>query len=76
MDAFAPDVVIFDLAAGLPDCSLRCLAERPGLALIGFDLETEKMLLLSGERANLSTTDDLVRAVKKVTAAANLGSTT
>jgi hypothetical protein len=72
VDAFAPDVVVFDLAAGLPDHILRYLAARPGLALIGFDLGTRKMLLLSGERATLATTDDLVRAVKKLTAAANL----
>ena len=71
MDAFAPDVVVFDLAAGLPDRTLRCFATRTGLALIGFDLETGRMLLLSGERETLSTTDDLVRAVRKLTAAAN-----
>lgn len=65
---FAPDIVIFDLAAGLPECAQPYLAERPGLGLIGFDLETQKMLLLSGEHADLSTTDDLVRAVKKLAA--------
>lgn len=69
VDAFAPDVVIFDLAASLPDRSLRRLLERPDLALIGLDLKTEKMLLLSRESANLSTIDDLICAIKKVTAA-------
>jgi hypothetical protein len=73
VDALAPNVVIFDLAAGLPDHSLRHLAERPDLALIGLDLESGRMLLLSGERATLSTTDDLVRAVKKLTTARNPG---
>jgi hypothetical protein len=68
MDAFAPDVVVFDLASGLPNHALRCLTACTDLALIGFDLETRKMLLLSGERVTLSTTDDLVRAVKKLTA--------
>ena len=72
---FAPDVVVFDLAADLPERTLRYLAARPGLALIGFDLETRKMLLLSGEHETLSTSDDLVRAVKKLTAAADLEKT-
>jgi hypothetical protein len=68
---FAPDILIFDLAAGLPECVQPYLAHRPGLGLIGFDLETQKMLLLSGERATFLTTDDLMRAVTKLTAAAD-----
>jgi hypothetical protein len=65
-DAHKPDVVIFDLVAGLPDSTLCHLAARSDLALIGLDLETRRMLLLSGEEARLLTTDDLVRAVKKL----------
>ena len=67
VDAFKPNIVLFDLVAGLPDAALRQLATRADLALIGFDLEAGKMLLLSGEQANFLTTDDLVRAVKKLT---------
>jgi|WetSurMetagenome_2_1015567.scaffolds.fasta_scaffold944206_1 hypothetical protein len=70
---FAPDLLIFDLAAGLPQCTQPYLAQQPGLGLIGFDLESHKMLLLSGEHTTLSTTDDLVRAVRKLTAAGNPG---
>jgi hypothetical protein len=76
VDSFAPDVVVFDLAAGLPEHILRYLVARPGLPLIGFDLETRKMLLLSGELATLSTSDDLVQAVKKLIAAADLEKST
>ena len=67
VDAFRPSIVLFDLVAGLPDSALRQLATRADLALIGIDLETGKMLLLSGGQANFLTTDDLVRAVKKLT---------
>jgi len=66
VDAHQPDVVIFDLVAGLPDSALCHLVARSDVALIGLDLETRRMLLLSGERAGLLTTDDLVRAVKKL----------
>jgi len=72
---FAPDILVFDLATGLPECTQPYLARRPGLGLIGFDLETQKMLLLSGEHAALSTTDDLVRAMRKLAAAGNAGET-
>ena len=64
VDALRPDVVLFDLAAGLPNFALRHLAACADLSLIGFDLETQKMLLLSGTQAAFLTTEDLVRAVK------------
>jgi hypothetical protein len=72
VDSFAPHVVVFDLATGLPEPILQYLAARPGLPLIGFDLEERKMLLLSGELATLLTSDDLVCAVEKLVAAAGL----
>lgn len=61
--AFEPTAVIFDQVAGLPDSALlRLLASTP-LTLLGFDLETNRMLVLTGEHTQLLTLDDLVRVL-------------
>lgn len=58
-DSFTPDVVLFDIKAGIPDDALACLAENRDLLLLGLNLETQHVLILSGEPAQLSTTEDL-----------------
>jgi hypothetical protein len=59
-DGRAPDALIFDIATGLPDFVLLNLVDKPELVLLGFDLETHQMLLLSGEPGRLTTMNDLL----------------
>ena len=60
LDAVRPDVVLFDLASTQPDFTISVLRKHPGLLLIGVDLKTDKMLVMSSEESRLLTTDDLV----------------
>jgi len=63
LDAARPDVVLFDLTGALPDFTIAVLRKNPGLLLIGVDLNTDKMLVMSGEESRLLTTDDLVNMI-------------
>ena len=62
--AARPDVVLFDLAGTQPDFTIAVLRKHPGLLLIGVDLNTEKMLVMSGQESRLLTTDDLVHMME------------
>jgi hypothetical protein len=64
LDAASPDVVIFDLAGAQPDFTIAVLRKNPGLLLIGVDLGSDKMLVMSGEESRLLTTDDLVHVME------------
>ncbi|HSB06812.1 MAG TPA: hypothetical protein VLK23_16670 [Thermodesulfobacteriota bacterium] len=64
LDAARPDVVLFDLAGTQPDFTIAVLRKNPGLLLIGVDLKTNKMLVMSGEESRLLTTDDLVNMIE------------
>ncbi len=62
-DATLPDVILFDLAAGQPDFAIPLLRRSPTTLLIGVDLVSHKMLVLSGEQSRLSTMDDLMHVM-------------
>ncbi len=64
LDAARPDVVLFDLAGAKPDFTVAVLRKYPGLLLIGVDLKTDKMLVMSGEESRLLTTEDLVHMME------------
>ena len=60
LEAARPDVVLFDLAGAQLDFTITMLRKIPDLLLIGVDLRTDKMLVMSGEESKLLTADDLV----------------
>ncbi len=60
IDAVAPDVVIFDIA-GASECPVIGPLRHPGRLLIGCDLLSHHMVIVSGEQVDLSTTEDLLR---------------
>ncbi len=64
LDAAQPDVVLFDLSGAQPDFTITALRKNPGVLLIGVDLGTGRMLVMSGEESQLLTTDDLVRIME------------
>jgi hypothetical protein len=63
MQASAPDAVVFDMALAAPDRPFLDLLRSAGALLVGCDLATQQMLLLSSKPARLSTVDDLVRVL-------------
>ena len=64
LDEACPDVVLFDLSSRQHDFTITVLKKHPGLLLIGIDLKTDKMLVMSGEESRLLTTDDLVHMIE------------
>jgi hypothetical protein len=64
LDATSPDVVLFDLASTQPDFTVAALRKHPTLLLIGVDLKTDKMLVMSGEESRLLTAEDLVHIME------------
>jgi hypothetical protein len=66
LDAARPDVVLFDLADPPPDFAVAVLRKHPGLILMGVDLKSGKMLVMSGAESRLLTADDLVQMMDGV----------
>jgi len=64
LDAARPDVVLFNLASTQPDFTVAVLKKHPGLLLIGVDLKTDNMLVMSGEESRLMTADNLVHMME------------
>jgi DNA-binding NarL/FixJ family response regulator len=72
LSALQPDVVIFDLAApNSPFSNLHfpssILQERPGISLIGLDLNSNKVLVLSGQEHNILAAKDLAQVIQLLT---------
>jgi len=63
LHVLAPDAVVFDMAVASLDQPILELLTHPGLLLIGCDLATQQMVLLSGEPARLATVDDLLQVL-------------
>ena len=64
LDAARPEVVLFDLAGAHPDFTITALRKNPSLLLIGVDLGSDKMLVMSGEESRLLTAEDLVQMME------------
>jgi hypothetical protein len=58
------DVLVFDLTTAVPAGILKLWHAHPRLTLVGVDLNTHEAFVVSGERARVSTQDDLVRVIK------------
>jgi hypothetical protein len=65
-----PDAVIFELEAVPPEFPYTLSKELPGLLLVGIDLETNRVLLWSGEQAIGLTSQDLAQIIHQVNSSA------
>ena len=62
--ALHPDVIVFDLASKQSDSAVALWKAQPEVLLIGVDLATDQMLVLSGESSHVLTPDDLVQVIE------------
>ena len=69
-----PDVLLFDLAAESSQFLVSLMRRHPEITLIGIDLTSHQMLVLSGESTRLLTIEDLTAAIEKKPAANPLNS--
>ncbi len=65
LESAPPDVILFDLAEGEPHFAVSLLRNHPTVTLIGIDLASNKMLVLSGKQSRLLTAADLVQVMKR-----------
>jgi hypothetical protein len=63
LDAFAPTLVAFDLGEIPGDLVLSLLRDRPELTLIGVDLSSDRMLVLSGREEQPTTAAELLQTI-------------
>jgi len=63
MEHLLPDVVIFDMTLALPESPLLELLKRSGTVIVGCDLPSQQMLLLSGKSTRLATVKDLLHVL-------------
>ena len=56
-------MILFDLAKDPPDFAIPLLRNHPQIMLIGADLESHRMLVLSAEQSRLLTTEDLMQVI-------------
>jgi hypothetical protein len=64
LEAVRPDIILFDLAGAQPDFSIAVLRKIPGLLLIGVDLKTDKVLVMSGKESRMLTMGNLVHIIE------------
>jgi DNA-binding NarL/FixJ family response regulator len=64
LQALSPDVLIFDLDMG-NKLALDVLKPRPGLLLIGLDLDSSQVVLLSGRQHLSPQAGDLVELIRQ-----------
>jgi hypothetical protein len=64
LEVTPPDVILFDLTQGQPHFAISLLRNYPRIMLIGIDLTSNKMLVLSGKQSRLLTAEDLMQAIK------------
>lgn len=72
LNAFQPDVVIFDLTApdslfSDPHFPTAILQKHPGISLIGLDPNSNKALVLSGQEHTVLAPNDLAQAIQSLT---------
>lgn len=60
-----PDVILFDLATESSHFPVSLMNRHPEITLIGIDLTSHQMLVLSGESTRLLTIEDLKTAIEK-----------
>jgi hypothetical protein len=64
MEVDPPDVLLFDLAVAQPDFAIPLMRKHPTVMLVGVDLTSNKMLVLSGEHSRLLTPEDLMSVIE------------
>ncbi len=63
LDEGCPDVIVFDLASAQPPVSISFLVEHPHLTLIGLDLKSNGVVVLSGRYLHVLTTNHLLHLI-------------
>lgn len=64
LEAFAPDVIVFEVLAPHTGLDARLLRRQPGVRLIGVDIENDTLLLLSCHSVEAPTLADLVDVIR------------
>jgi hypothetical protein len=63
------NALVFDLSTTNPTTLISLLSEYSQMLLLGVDLETGRMLVLSSQLSNALTTQDLIDVIENYTAA-------
>ncbi len=63
LTASCPDVIVFDLAATQPLISRSFLADHPQVLFLGLDLNSDRVLVLSGQFSKVVTTNHLMQLI-------------
>jgi len=63
--AAAPDVILFDAAAGCSGPAFSLLHDRPELLLVGVDPSSDKLLVLSSQSSQALSVADLITVIRQ-----------
>jgi hypothetical protein len=63
VEDIAPDVIVFEPDASTFELPLALLLKRPGLLLVVLSPQCDELLVVSGQRSQPTTADDLVRVL-------------
>jgi hypothetical protein len=61
----SPAAIAFDLTDPSTSVDVSLLREKPGVLLIGIDLESDEILVLSGRPQQALSVSDLVRVIQQ-----------
>ena len=67
LNSLFPDLIIFDFDAIHFELLLPLIRSRPGLPLLGLDINSNKIIALSSQQYPALNTDDLTRIIQRQT---------
>ena len=60
LQALTPDVILFDVAAGLPEGAFALLQQRPNLLLLGLNPDDDQLLLWRSAQRRVASAEEIV----------------
>jgi hypothetical protein len=65
LDTSLPDVIVFDLTAAQPDSAFHLIQKNPDLLLVGVDVTSDQVLVLSGYTSPVFSNEDLLKVIEE-----------
>jgi hypothetical protein len=66
LEASSPHVIVFDLTASHPERAFHLLQKNPDLVLVGVDVTSDQVLVLSGHSSPVLTSEDLLKVIEEI----------
>ena len=67
LQSYSPDLIIFELNSLLPNVVIPFLVDQPGVPLLGLDITSSRVVVLSSQQHTVLTANDLDNLIRSQT---------